>query len=241
MDSISIVLSENVKINVSVYHKNVKNVRLKVFPDGKVSISVPLNVSDKWIVSFLNQKSKWINEKLKEYQKTAGVENIFDLKSGMSVKFFGIDTIVVIKKAAQKKVYYDNDKIYIETLNLDKQHIIKEQFDKFIRDALIEKINKKVDKLYSIIKKYDYEKPSISIRKMKTMWGSCLPEKSKITVNFYLYQAPSICIEYVLLHELIHFIHPNHSKEFYNLLSLYMPDWKKRKNKLDYEVIMRVK
>ncbi len=241
MDSVSIVLSENVKVNVSVYRKNVKNARLKVFPDGKVSISVPSNVSNEWIASFLTQKSKWISDKLKEYNKTSGIENIIDLKSGMSVKYFGIDTIVIIRKATQKRVCYSDGIIYIDTLNLDKQHIIREQFEQFIKEALIVKINKKIDKLYHIIKKYDYDRPVISIRKMRSMWGNCLPERNRITINFYLYQAPAICIEYVLLHELIHFIYPNHSKEFYALLSLYMPDWKERKNKLDYEVIMYVK
>ena len=69
------------------------------------------------------------------------------------------------------------------------------------------------------------------------MWGNCLDNKGKITLNFYLYQAGVGYIEYVLLHELIHFIHRNHTQQFYDVLSIYMPDWKERKETLDPEII----
>jgi len=69
----------------------------------------------------------------------------------------------------------------------------------------------------------------IKIRQMKTRWGSCNPHKSYINLNIELIKKPRICIDYVVFHELVHLIWPNHSKEFYNYLSLYMSDWKERK------------
>ena len=73
----------------------------------------------------------------------------------------------------------------------------------------------------------------IKIRQMKTRWGSCNPHKSYINLNIELIKKPKICIEYVVFHELVHLIYPNHSKEFYNYLSLYMSDWEKRKHILE--------
>ena len=72
---------------------------------------------------------------------------------------------------------------------------------------------------------------------MKTLWGSCSVNRNKVTFNQYLTKAKPACIEYVVLHELVHFLYPNHSKKFYDFLSIYMPDWKERKKVLDTEVV----
>ncbi|CAC9587858.1 Putative predicted metal-dependent hydrolase [Bathymodiolus heckerae thiotrophic gill symbiont] len=66
----------------------------------------------------------------------------------------------------------------------------------------------------------------VRIRKMKTRWGSCNPEKSYINLNSELIKAPIQCIEYVIFHELAHLIHPNHDKGFYTYLTIHMPNWK---------------
>lgn len=237
MEELFVQLKKNGNTKVLVNRKKVKNVRLKVFPDCKVSITVPINVSEKWVDEFVNNKSKWIDEKLSEYRRTLGVQNIDVLKSGMSIKLFGVDTLVIIRKSKGKDMFFEEGKLFIDTLNLNKQHIIQEQFEKYMKEKLEELIDKKLKKHFYIIKKEGYDYPEIYVRKMKTMWGNCNPNKNKITINLYLYQASSIFIEYVILHELLHYIHPNHSKEFYELLNLYMPDWKERKRKLDYEVI----
>ena len=74
---------------------------------------------------------------------------------------------------------------------------------------------------------------SVKIRQMKTRWGSCNPYKSYINLNIELIKKPKSCIEYVVFHELAHLLYPNHSKKFYNYLTLYMPDWQKRKEILE--------
>ena len=68
--------------------------------------------------------------------------------------------------------------------------------------------------------------PKVYIRKMATMWGSCSIKRGAVVFNLYLLKAKIACIDYVVLHELTHFLYPNHSKQFYYFLSNYMPDWK---------------
>ena len=72
---------------------------------------------------------------------------------------------------------------------------------------------------------------------MRTLWGSCAPAKGKITLNEYLLKADIRCIQYVILHELTHLIYPKHNKEFYDFLTIQMPDWVERKARLDTEVV----
>lgn len=95
-------------------------------------------------------------------------------------------------------------------------------------------------RMYEKLEKYGIEKPKISIRKMKTRWGSCSKNRQKIILNSELIKAPKACIDYVVLHEIIHLLHRNHDRKFYNFLTIYMPDWKKRKAILDSEIVCEV-
>ena len=76
------------------------------------------------------------------------------------------------------------------------------------------------------------EKPILKIRTMKTRWGS-LSKKGAMTLNLELIKTPRECIEYVIVHELCHLLHLNHGKAFYGLLESILPDWKRRKQKLE--------
>jgi len=75
---------------------------------------------------------------------------------------------------------------------------------------------------------------------MKARWGSCLKEKNIILLNSELIKAPKFCIDYVILHELIHFKYRNHDAEFYDFMTSLMPDWKQRKEILDEEVVRQL-
>ena len=78
----------------------------------------------------------------------------------------------------------------------------------------------------------DDNRPTIKIKTMKSMWGNCNYIKRIISFNLYLAKTPLSCIDYVIAHELCHLIHHDHSKNFYDLLSRILPDWKARKKQL---------
>ncbi len=74
--------------------------------------------------------------------------------------------------------------------------------------------------------------PTFRYRRMISRWGSCRPDRGVITINTVLAQAPLPCVEYVLVHELVHLIVGNHSADFYALLASLLPDWAERRNRL---------
>jgi hypothetical protein len=80
--------------------------------------------------------------------------------------------------------------------------------------------------------KYKISQPEVKIKRLKKKWGSC-SKQGKITLNSELVKAPKGCIEYVINHELCHLVEHNHSSAFYELQEKTMPDWEKRKNKLE--------
>lgn len=80
--------------------------------------------------------------------------------------------------------------------------------------------------IYPLFEPYGIAFPQVKIRYMTSRWGSCQPARGVITLNSRLIDAPRRCAEYVVLHEFAHFIHPNHSKQFYALVESMMPDWR---------------
>ena len=87
--------------------------------------------------------------------------------------------------------------------------------------------------IYPLFRLLGVKYPLVKIRNMKSRWGSCQPQRGIITLNAKMIAAPREAIEYVVLHEFAHFIHPNHSKDFYGLVEKLMPDWKERKKMLE--------
>lgn len=86
--------------------------------------------------------------------------------------------------------------------------------------------------IYPHFSPYGVAFPALRFRRMRSRWGSCMPQKGKVTFNTALAGAPDACAEYVAVHEFTHFLQPDHSKEFYRLMGIFLPDWAERKKML---------
>jgi len=222
---------------VAIDRKCMKTCRLKVYPDKSVVIAVPQAAPIDWIKNFLTQKSDWIENKLEKFSKTVGYAATTEIRSGQSIKMFGEDLIFSVSSSKKSNIYREGKTICISSPNINSQERLIQSFEKWWRKEALLVLQTKLDELYPVIGKYGIDKPHIALRKMKTLWGSCSVNRQTVTFNQYLIKAKPACIEYVVLHELVHFIYPNHSKQFYNFLSIQMPDWKDRKKVLDLDVV----
>lgn len=99
------------KVSVVVQHKNIKNVHLKVFRELKVVLSVPLQVTDEWVISLLLSKSSWIEKQLQKYKESSGYNNLTNVKSGSSTQLLGKDRRIIKKNS--KKNYVVEEEKYI--------------------------------------------------------------------------------------------------------------------------------
>lgn len=238
MGNLSVVLPKSQKtVSIRVDRKKMKTCRLKIYPDQTAIISVPVGVSDDWIQSFLNQKSMWIEKKLEQFAATSGYASTNEIRNGQSIKMFGEDLIFAVTQGNKSYIYREGRNICISTPDINDQEKLMMQFDRWWRKEALDFLTTRVKELYPIIGKYGKPEPQIYLRKMRTLWGSCSVNRQAITFNQYLIKAKPACIDYVVLHELSHFIYPNHSKQFYDFLSIHMPDWRERKKILDQEVV----
>jgi predicted metal-dependent hydrolase len=231
------LLDLNTKMPVVIERKKMKTCRLKVFPDKTVKFSVPNSTPQEWISEYLDSKTEWLSRKLKAFEQTKGYAATGEIRSGISIRYLGEDLIFTISHGKKNLVHKEGKNLHICTPYVNDQDKLFAVFDTWWRKESLKVLATQVEKLYPIVEKYKVSKPKIALRKMKTLWGSCSPHWEIITFNQYLTKAALACIEYVVLHELIHFLYPNHSKQFYDFLSNYMPDWKARKKILDQDVV----
>lgn len=225
---------------VEITFKDIKSLRLKVFPETNIKLSVPLDTPEDFITNFLIQKLPWINKQLDIFEQTAAVEKEKNIRSGTSTRILGRQLSIKIIPAVRKRIIRDDRRLLIYTNEPDDQASIDKQFFNWWQKNSKIYFQCQLDKLYPIVQKHGISKPDIRVKQMQTLWGSCSRNHQVVNLNYYLYKAPVACIEYVILHELLHFIYPKHNTQFYNTLTVCMPDWQERKHLLDYEIVLGV-
>lgn len=224
---------------VKVAQKKMKQVRLKVFPSGEIRLSVPLDTPREWIEEYLSDKAAWIEEKMDLFIRTKAIEKEEHYSSGVSTRILGQQLTIQVVPSKKKQVVVEDGILRVLTFEINQQKIDK-QVNNWWQQSSRRYFDEIVDRLYPIIGKHGIEKPKVRVKKMSTLWGSCSRRNATVNLNYFLYKASIPCIEYVILHELIHFLYPHHNKDFYDLLTVHMPDWQERKRQLDYEFVLGI-
>lgn len=217
-------------IEAEVIYSNRKTLDLRVFPEGNVQITAPLNTPVELIVEKVKPKSKWVIQQQKTFELYRPFTSDKLYTPGETHRYLGRQYKLTIEKKEKgyAKISLAKGLIHIETTKDEVEPIIT-KFYKSKADIIFPEL---LDKLVNEFPMFQPFEISLSHKFLKKRWGSCATD-GKILLNTELIKASKICIEYVIIHELCHLIHPNHSKEFYNLLTDLLPNWKKIKHKLE--------
>ena len=214
-------------IKVEITRKKIKNIILKVTPDGKVLLSAPMRVPESYLKDFINQKEDWILKKLDEVKNRRKKEITYE--NGDKIIFLGEKKYLEIINSSFEKVVVKGEKLCIYCLENSTTKDRERIFKNWLKIEITEILRSMTYRLGKII---GYLPNEIRIRDMKTRWGSCISGKKVITYNLQLAFQPLPLIEYVVLHELAHIPFPNHQKEFWNFVEKFIPDWKERRKQL---------
>ncbi|MCL2809291.1 MAG: M48 family metallopeptidase [Treponema sp.] len=219
---------------VEVNKRNVKTMRLCIKPDGKISVTAPLSMANYEIESFVHSKTDWIKQNLEKFKKFQN-KSKREYVSGESFFVWGEEYNLQIKSGGKNSIVLSGDKAVFTV----KKGITNEKREKFIRDWLKKLLNAEIEKaLPRWEKKTSLKAASWQTKYMKTKWGSCKPRLKNICLNVRLAKYNRQCLDYIILHELMHFIEKGHNARFKSLLDKYMPDWrdiKKALNKQEME------
>ena len=214
-----------------LYYTDRKTLGIKVYPDTSVKVFAPIDTDLPIIEQHLKAKRKWIEKQQRSFQTYLPKTPPRQYIGGESFLYLGRQYMLKIEPSTAEEVKLYQGRLVVKTLNPEATHIKKLLQQWYIARATI-LFNKLFEEQFYLFKRFGLEKPILQIKKMEKRWGSCTPQQ-KIILNPELIKAPIVCINYVILHELCHLVHHNHSQAFYQLLESFMPDWQKYKQLLE--------
>lgn len=219
-------------IEVDTIKKDIKNIHIGVYPpNGRVRVATPLKTTDEKIKHIVLTKMDWIKKqqrKFKEQERETKREYV----SGESHYFMG--------KRYRLVVIQTQDKPHVEIIRKTrinmyvKPHASVENKQKILEDYYRQELKNQIPNLLTKWeKRTGITVKEARIKKMKTKWGSCNPKDKRIWLNLELAKKPQHCIEYIIVHEMVHIIEKNHTEKFKSLLNTFMPNWTQCKQELN--------
>jgi predicted metal-dependent hydrolase len=217
-------------IRFEVEYKAVKTMRLTVYPpDGRVKITAPFGTAPEGIKKFAESKIQWI---IKHRQKFINKSKTsVPVKNNSTVYLWGTPyELEIIEREGYSKIVPEGGKIkmYVRpgSTKAKKQEIFDKWYSKILKGAAPEIIEKWEAKIGVNVNK-------LYVQKMKTHWGSCNYGKQTLRLNSELAKRSPECLDYVILHEMLHIIEKGHNQNFYRFLNKFMPAWKSIRKKMN--------
>lgn len=207
--------------------------QVSVKPDGNVCVVAPEGKSEDEINARVRKKVPWIIRQTNYFERLRPNPSERSFVAGETHDYLGRQyRLKVICSPEKPHVHLKGRFFYVslsDSSDTQKIALLMRQWYRKHAKVLFQEY---LDKGVSRMKHHGIKIPTLVIRTMKRRWGSCT-KTGKILLNPELIKTPSDCIEYVVMHELCHLVEHNHTDRFYRLLSSYMPDWKRIKERLE--------
>lgn len=210
-----------------------KTMEIRVLPDMSVMVIAPDKADITDIKKRVEKRGAWILKNQNFFLDFIPQEPPRKFVSGETHRYLGKQYRLKIIRNVENDVKLRGQYITILSTKHDDREYNEKLLYKWYREHAVDKFNNVIDSHLKKLRKYGISRPNVDIKKMKKRWGSCVAGKNKILLNIEMIRAPSYCIEYVVMHEMCHLKHPNHDNNFYDFLTLVMPDWRERKGRLE--------
>jgi predicted metal-dependent hydrolase len=216
---------------IDVVHKDIKNLHLSVYPpSGRVHISAPLRMDTDTIRVFTVSKLGWIRKqqaKLREQEREAPRDYI----NRESHYYLGKRYLLkVIEHKAPPKVglKHNTIELYVRENTSAKKN--KSVLESWYRQKLKEIVPEYINRWETLMK---VKVEEFAIKKMKTKWGTCNRKAGRVWLNLELAKKPLHCIEYIIVHEMVHLLERKHNEIFISYMDKFLPKWRFYKEELN--------
>lgn len=241
--SISKSLESKIKVNdieILVLKKNIKNFHLNVLPpDGRVRISVPTDTTDEAVKTFAITRLPWIRKQIKNFE---GQERQTERQyiSGESHYFKGNRYLLnLVHHNSPAKIEIRNKK-YLD-FYVSPTHTVTQK-EKVMMDWYRKELKKEIPSLIDKRKKVvGVEVDDREVKRMKTVRWTSNVEDKRIRLNLELAKKPQECLEYIIVHEMVHFLERTHNDKFISYMNKFMPKRKLYKSELNSEILWHEK
>jgi predicted metal-dependent hydrolase len=218
-------------IVADVVLKDIKNIHLSVFPpSGRVRISAPSRMDLETIRIFAISKLSWIKKQQTKIQQQER-ESQRDFTTRESHYFLGKRYLLQVIEADSKPFVTIKHNLIVLTIRPDsnveqKQVVLQEWY----RDQLKPIVSKLIEKWSQVL---NVTVKEFGIKRMKTKWGTCNHDAQRIWLNLELAKKPLECIEYIVVHEMVHLLERNHNAYFIAYMDKFIPQWQHIKSELN--------
>lgn len=220
-------------LTYTLTRKRVKNINLRVHPDGRVAVSAPPAVPLSVIEAFLKkQEAFFIRAAKRRAAALAEKPSPLTLSPGETLPIGGVLRTVCLQTAKKNAVSLDGNTLTLYLTDPADYALRLALFTAFFKREAARVLTASVRALYPLFSPHPATFPLLKFRFMKTKWGVCRPTKNQITLNCNLLFLPPHLADYVICHEFVHFRHPDHSPAFWQELSRYVPDCKEKRKAL---------
>ena len=221
---------------VYVERKAIKHTHLYVYPpNARILLSTPIDLTESDIQSFLISKVPWIRKQIVAIQSQPR-ESYREYESGENVYLLGKRYRLLVKRSADvPEVRKEGKNIVLSGKGLESRSNREARLLEWYKTELKKVLTKLIDRCASI--SGEEKDISYEVRKMRNMWGSCCPKKRHIRFNVALARVPVRCIEYVVMHELVHLRIHNHSLLFERELDKHFPRWREVRSELNSFIV----
>ncbi|WP_430386721.1 M48 family metallopeptidase [Blastomonas fulva] len=212
-------------MSIDLVRKSIKNLHLAVYPpDGRVRIAAPWHVSDDAVRLAVATRVAWINRQKRKFLAQARqTERRF--VSGETHYFLGRGyRLVLLRNANSYRIKLTSgNRLELRTPAEADQTSCERALGRWYRKQLRQRAEVSTSKWANRI---GIDCPAVGIKRMRTKWGTCNPAGQRIWLNLELAKKPPHCIDYIVLHELLHFQHRTHGEAFVETISCLMPNWR---------------
>lgn len=213
-----------------------KTLGIEVHPDGSVLVLAPVGCTDATIEERIQLRASWISRQLAMFSRYERHTAPRQYLSGESHRYLGrqyrlrvLPNDVTLREALVKLT---RGEMLVASQGPLPPEKVKELLRRWYLVRARDVYESVLDNVFDFFARQGKEKPRVSVREMRSRWGSLSPG-GQMTLNSRLVQAPRPCIEYVIVHELCHLTCRDHNAEFYSMLGQVMPDWQARKDRLE--------
>lgn len=219
-------------IDFSLSHVDRKTLEIAVHPDQTVVVKAPLGIDDEAIRAKVARRAGWIIRQRDFFRQFDPRTPARSYVGGETHLYLGRNYRLKIGSGNQDTVKLTRGYFEIGVRGDVSSEKVKDLLEKWYRERVAGKFRESLDRCWPHFEKFSLAKPKLQIKRMRKRWGS-LSANGRLTLNIDLILAPRECVDYVIVHELSHLRYADHGSEFYRFLEKVMPDWEKRKHKLE--------
>lgn len=207
-----------------------RTLSIEVHPDQRVIVRAPVGCAEEIISARVKKRGAWISRQIADFQRYSPRTPQRRYVSGETHLYLGWQYRLKVVTGESASIRMNRGQLVVTLREKADPDRVRTMLHRWYLDRARRVFGEVLDQC--LLRFKGHRRPRLIVRAMKSRWGSLSPSGS-MTLNADLVRAPRVCVEYVVVHELCHLQHSDHSAEFYKLLDRAMPDWQRLKRQLE--------